>query len=177
MSSKLQSPELNYLVHDKEFLAIFDAFKEWRHYLEGINVLVKVFCDHRSLEYFLTTKQLTRRQARWSEKMADLHFVIGYRPGKLAALPDALSRRPDYRPSDTDSTNLSFELNGHNYRPLLERHHFLRVIELVSVGGARQDQLREYLSSGPDSRFGKPNATNRIRSSSLRITSSVTEDD
>ena len=28
-------PELNYDVHDKELLAIFEAFKIWHHYLEG----------------------------------------------------------------------------------------------------------------------------------------------
>ena len=28
-------PELNYDVHDKELLAIFEAFKIWRHYLKG----------------------------------------------------------------------------------------------------------------------------------------------
>jgi hypothetical protein len=26
--------EINYEIHDKEFLAIMDAFEEWRHLLE-----------------------------------------------------------------------------------------------------------------------------------------------
>ena len=34
-SCTLMPPELNYDVHDKELLAIFEAFKIWRHYLEG----------------------------------------------------------------------------------------------------------------------------------------------
>ena len=34
-SRTLTKPELNYDTHDKELLAIFEAFTNWRHYLEG----------------------------------------------------------------------------------------------------------------------------------------------
>jgi hypothetical protein len=30
----MSTAELNYEIYDKELLAIFAAFKEWRHYLE-----------------------------------------------------------------------------------------------------------------------------------------------
>lgn len=59
----LSAPELNYDTHDKELLAIFEAFKTWRHYLEGSALPVDVVTDHKNLEYFSTTKLLTRRQA------------------------------------------------------------------------------------------------------------------
>ena len=52
--------ELNYDVHDKELLAIFEAFKIWRHYLEGSASPIDVMTDHKNLEYFSTTKVLTR---------------------------------------------------------------------------------------------------------------------
>ena len=54
--------ELNYDVHDKESLAIFEAFKIWRHYLKGSPTPVDVVTDHKNLEYFSTTKLLTHRQ-------------------------------------------------------------------------------------------------------------------
>ena len=57
------SPELNYDVHDKELLAIFEAFKRWRHYLEGSAEPIDIVTDHKNLEYFSTTKLLTQRQA------------------------------------------------------------------------------------------------------------------
>jgi RNase H-like domain found in reverse transcriptase len=44
--------ELNYDVHDKELLAIFEAFKIWRHYLEGPTYPIDVITDHKNLEYF-----------------------------------------------------------------------------------------------------------------------------
>ena len=34
--------ELNYNVHDKELLAIYEAFKSWHHYLEGSTFPVDV---------------------------------------------------------------------------------------------------------------------------------------
>jgi len=63
-SRTFSAPELNYDVHDKELLAIFEAFKMWRHYLEGSTSPIDVVTDHKNLEYFSTTKVLTRQQAR-----------------------------------------------------------------------------------------------------------------
>jgi len=51
--------ELNYDIHNKELLAIFKAFKIWRHYLEGSAYPIDVVTDHKNLEYFSTTKVLT----------------------------------------------------------------------------------------------------------------------
>ncbi|MBW0548901.1 hypothetical protein O181_088616 [Austropuccinia psidii MF-1] len=41
----------------------------------------------------MSSKVLTFRQARWAEFLSEFHFSITYRPGRLATLPDALSRR------------------------------------------------------------------------------------
>jgi len=58
------TPELNYNIHNKELLAIFEAFKIWRHYLEGSALPIDVITDHKNLEYFSTTKILMHQQAR-----------------------------------------------------------------------------------------------------------------
>jgi len=55
--------ELNYDTHDKELLAIFEAFKIWQHYLEGLAYSIDIVTDHKNLEYFSTTKVLIQRQA------------------------------------------------------------------------------------------------------------------
>jgi len=57
-SRTFSAPELNYDVYDKELLAIFEAFKIWRHYLEGSASPIDVVTDHKNLEYFSTTKIL-----------------------------------------------------------------------------------------------------------------------
>ena len=50
-SRTFTAPELNYNVHDKELLAIFEAFQHWRHYLEGSASQIDVVTDHKNLEY------------------------------------------------------------------------------------------------------------------------------
>ena len=97
-SRSMSSAELNYEIYDKELLAIFAAFKEWRHYLEGILNTIEVITDHKNLEYFATTKLLTRRQARWSEYLSGFNYNIRYRPGKQGLKPDSLTRRSDVYP-------------------------------------------------------------------------------
>ena len=56
--------ELNYDIHDKELLTIFEAFNIWQDYLEGPVYPINVVTDHKNLEYFSTTKVLTQRQAQ-----------------------------------------------------------------------------------------------------------------
>jgi len=88
--------EENYEIHDKELLAIVDAFKTWRVHLEGVQHKVTVYSDHKNLTAFTTTKALNRRQTRWSEELSRYDFKIVYRKGSENKRADALSRRPDY---------------------------------------------------------------------------------
>jgi len=97
-SRKFQPAKINYEIHDKELLAVVDAFKHWRRYCEGATHQVQVYSDHQNLEYFTTTKDLNRRQARWAQELAGINFRIYYRPGTKNGKPDALSRRSEYRP-------------------------------------------------------------------------------
>ena len=93
--SKTMSPaECNYDIYDKELLAIIRCFETWRPEMESVLEPIKVFTDHKSLEYFMTTKRLTRRQARWAGFLASFNFVINYQTGPQNAKADALTRRP-----------------------------------------------------------------------------------
>lgn len=58
---------VNYEIYDKELMAIVRALDEWRPELMASTEPVRVISDHRGLETFMSTKQLNRRQARWSE--------------------------------------------------------------------------------------------------------------
>ena len=59
-SKKMPLTECNYMIYDKELLAIVKSFKIWRPELASVdpNRPVKVYTDHKNLEYFITTKQL-----------------------------------------------------------------------------------------------------------------------
>ena len=111
-------------MHDKELLAIFDAFTHWRHYLEGPALPVDVVTDHKNLEYFATTKVLTRRQVRWSEYLCHFNMVIRFQPGRLGGKPDALTRQWDVYPKEGDKAYA--QVNPQNFAPFSLRINLLR---------------------------------------------------
>ena len=55
-----------YKTYDGEFLAIIDAFKTWRHYLEDCKHKVFMLTNHNNLHRFMNTKSLSFRQVRWA---------------------------------------------------------------------------------------------------------------
>lgn len=116
MSQTLQAAELNYDTHDKELLAIFEAFHAWRHYLKGSGDPIDVVTDHKNLKYFSTTKILTRRQVRWSEFLHTFNMVIRFCPGKLSEKPDAITRQWAVYPKEADIGYA--QVNPQNFRPI-----------------------------------------------------------
>ncbi|GJP62218.1 hypothetical protein CLOP_g19306 [Closterium sp. NIES-67] len=89
-SRKLQGAEKNYMVHDKEMLAIVHAFKIWRCYLTGADVTVRT--DHKSLQYLRAQPNLNPRQIRWLDFFeSNFHYTITYKRG-ANNIADALTR-------------------------------------------------------------------------------------
>ena len=124
------STELNYDVHDKELLAIFEVFKCWRHYLEGSPTPVDVIIDHKNLEYFSTTKLLTQRQARWLEFLLQFNLVIHFHPRKLRAKPDSLTRRWDVYLKEGERDYAS--VNPHNLCPVFTNEQLASSLRTTS---------------------------------------------
>ncbi|MBW0580227.1 hypothetical protein O181_119942, partial [Austropuccinia psidii MF-1] len=87
--------ELNYEIHDKELLGIVWALKCWRDFLLSLSSPFEVLTNHSSLQYFMSSKVLTRRQTLWAEFLSEFHFSITYGPGGLGTFPDALSHWDD----------------------------------------------------------------------------------
>jgi RNase H-like domain found in reverse transcriptase/Reverse transcriptase (RNA-dependent DNA polymerase)/Integrase zinc binding domain/Integrase core domain/Chromo (CHRromatin Organisation MOdifier) domain len=93
--SKTMAPaEMNYPIHDKEMLAIIRALEQWRPELQGVGQF-DIYTDHRALEYFMTTKKLSARQANWAEYLSQFQFLIRFRPGRKNELADALTRKDE----------------------------------------------------------------------------------
>ena len=69
----------NYETHDKELLIIIQTFKHWRYYFEKTQHEMLIFIDHKNLNRFMTTTQLSFKQIRWAQKLSRYHFVINYR--------------------------------------------------------------------------------------------------
>jgi hypothetical protein len=106
LSKSLSPVERNYEIHDKEMLAIIRALQEWRHFVEGAEHPCEIWTDHKNLEYFMTAKQLNRRQARWSLYLSRFDFTLHHKPGKSMGKPDALSRRADHGTGADDNSDI-----------------------------------------------------------------------
>ncbi|KAI2661149.1 Transposon Tf2-6 polyprotein [Labeo rohita] len=96
--------ERNYVIGNKELLAIKLVLEEWRHWLEGAGVPFLVWTDHKNLEYTRSAKRLNSRQARWDLFFGRFNFNISFRPGSKNGKPDALSWLFE---AETDSTSLT----------------------------------------------------------------------
>ena len=55
-----------YETYDAELLAIVEAFKNCRHYLEGYQYEVLVLTNYSNLRRFIDMKNLSSRQVRWA---------------------------------------------------------------------------------------------------------------
>jgi hypothetical protein len=92
---KLLLAKQNYDIHDKKLLAIVAVLKAWRVYTERASELT-ILTNHKNLLHFITTKELNRRQVRWSKKLEQYKFKILYILEKENDKADAFSRRSDH---------------------------------------------------------------------------------
>src|SRR5467141_3491359 len=158
-SRSMQPAELNYEIYNKELLAIFKAFQQWHNYLEGSAHVVLVLSNHKNLEYFATTKQLTHHQVRWSEYLSGFNYLIRYHAGWLGTKPDALTHREDVYPRGENVYALA---NPHNFQSMFKAGQLLHAIVLESASllvsiwhGLQTDPITQShitcLRVGPDS--------------------------
>ncbi|KAG5726085.1 hypothetical protein E4T56_gene1635 [Termitomyces sp. T112] len=150
--------ELNYDIYDKELLVIIEAFCQWQAYLEGSPHRIQVYSDHNNLQYFTTTKQLSRCQARWSETLLEYNFTIHYRPRRLGAKPDALTRRPNMYLKKSFET----KQNASNHRVVIPPKHLHAVLILNKEG-----ILQQIRNSPPDPFFNQHDPHNNPDESSV----------
>ncbi|KAI1006053.1 hypothetical protein K3495_g2163 [Podosphaera aphanis] len=147
-SRRLNAAQVNYEIYDNELLAVVTAFEHWRLELEGTLELVSVITDHKNLEYFMTTKILNRRQARWSEFLSRFNFVITYRPSKFGTNLDALTRE--------DNEGLRHQkqtiLKSHNLDPEIIRDRDLQLAQTTTDSSnevpATSEKIKILLTQG-----------------------------
>jgi len=107
--------ELNYDIHDKELLAIFEAFKIWQHYLEDLAYPIDV-TDYKNLKYFSTTMILTQRQTWWSKYLSQFNLVIKFCSSHLGTKPDTLTKWWSIYPKEGNTGYAT--VNYYNFKPI-----------------------------------------------------------
>ena len=93
MSKKMTSAEQNNTITEKEMLAIIQAVKEWRKYLERSKTRAEIIMNHKNLTYFQEANITNRQQARWTLEIQVVPYHITYRKGEKNVVTDALSRK------------------------------------------------------------------------------------
>lgn len=105
-SKSLSETERNYVIYDKEMLAIMSALDDWRQYLLGASERFEIWSDHQNLQYFRKHQKLNRRQARWVTELAEYDFVLIHKPGAQMAKSDLLLRQAGHERGENDNSDV-----------------------------------------------------------------------
>eukprot|EP00253_Pinus_taeda_P031986 PITA_31986 len=79
-NEKLNESRQKYLTYDKEFYAIVQALKHWRHYLLGNEFVL--FSDNSALQYIMQQHKLNHKHAAWVEYLQSFTFVLKHISGQ-----------------------------------------------------------------------------------------------
>jgi hypothetical protein len=90
-SEKMDDAKLKYSTYDKEFYAIIQALKKWRHYLIPKEFIL--YSDNHALQFMSQQEKLNQKHAKWVEYMQNFTFVIKHILGATNKVADTLSRK------------------------------------------------------------------------------------
>jgi hypothetical protein len=83
-SEKMNDAKMNYSMYDKEFYAVIQALKKWRHYLVPKEFVL--YSDNHALQFITKQEKLNQKHAKWVEYMQNFTFVINHIFGMLTRL-------------------------------------------------------------------------------------------
>ena len=107
----LDKAQRNYGITEKECLALIFSIKHFDCYLRSTKFTAVV--DHIALKWLKDIKQPTGRLWRWTILLQAYDFEIEYKPGRLHANADAISRRTYPEPTDEDN-NFLYNITLHS---------------------------------------------------------------
>ena len=124
--------QCNYEIYDCEMLAIVEALKDWRPFLEGLPTPFDIITDHANLQFWRTAQDLGCCQARWALYLSHFDFRLQHRPGKANTQADPLSRMPQHHVSDADDNN---------QRVVLRPEHFAHLAATSMLVNPLEDRI------------------------------------
>ena len=92
ISKSVTPTKLNYIVTEKELLAVIYAINKFRHYITGYQVLL--YTDHSAIRYLANKPIKNGRITCWLLLLQEFDINIKDRPRKENVVADFLSRVP-----------------------------------------------------------------------------------
>jgi len=143
----MSDAKCNYDIHDKELLAIVQAFHKWKRYTRGNTKPIRVLTNLKDLVTFMTTKELNERQAQWMQELSQYNFKIEYRPGKEGGKLDARTRREGDLPTAGDkrlTRNVGILLQKERYWDIPETEEIkLEVLETTGFQDKDKGEIQK----------------------------------
>nr|GEU90613.1 hypothetical protein [Tanacetum cinerariifolium] len=90
-SQKLNKTERKYMVKEKEMTAVVYCLRIWRDYLLGSRFVIKT--DYISMSYNQNQKELSPKQARWQDFLAEFDYQLEYKSEKERLEHDPLAKK------------------------------------------------------------------------------------
>ncbi|KAF5698706.1 reverse transcriptase domain-containing protein, partial [Fusarium globosum] len=168
-SHKMHGAELNYPIYDKEFLAIVNCFKEFRHYLRGSKHPVKVFTDHKNIAHFATTQELNRRQLRYAEYLCEFDFTIAHCKGTDNGRADAISRRHDFNTGIVKTKQQILEKNLQGDYQFTQPVKTIARTTATETSNKERDFLREFHSHPLHGHQGVTKTLKRLQEQGYKV--------
>jgi hypothetical protein len=147
LSKSLTKEQRNYDTGDRELLAIVQALKEWRHYIQGSGHTTIVLSDHNNLQHFKVPQTIGRRMARWTLYLSEFDIKLVHIPGKKNIQADSLSRRPDLCPQGTDNEDVVV-LPEHLFVNLIDMELQKKIANAKNMDYDAAEAIKELLEQG-----------------------------
>jgi hypothetical protein len=90
-SEKLNDAKMKYSMYDKEFYAIIQELKKWRHYLVPKEFFL--YRNNHALQFITRPEKLNQKHVKWVEFIENFTFVIKHIFGTANKVVDALRRK------------------------------------------------------------------------------------
>eukprot|EP00253_Pinus_taeda_P035362 PITA_35362 len=129
ISKNLSPAELNYIVTEKEFLAIIHVVNKFRHYITGYPIIL--YIDHYAIKYLANKPIKNGRITRWLILLQEFNITIKDRPGRENLVANFLSRIP--RLVDTTVVEDQF-LDEHLFVVIVKTPWYANVVNYLAVG-------------------------------------------
>jgi hypothetical protein len=92
-SETLSDTVRKYPTYDKEMYSIVQAYRQWRHYILGKEIVIHT--DHKPLQFMQTQGKLQNdHHQKWSTYLQQFHLNIKYKTGSTNHVTDCLSKPP-----------------------------------------------------------------------------------